>query len=105
MNSEPCFDVPTASIRFLVQIGGRAIVCHVTEGWMYDQFGPMRLRWGLLDAYRRNVRRIEAAAAKRWNASGGTEPVWLVKDQAAAAPAKHRAPGDPAERPRVHPGG
>ncbi len=101
MNSEARFDVPTASIRFQVDIAGKAVVCHVTEGWMYDQFGPLRLRWGLLDAYRRNARSIATAAVKRWNASGGTEPVWLVKEAAPAASVRHRSPGDSAGRQRL----
>jgi hypothetical protein len=89
MNPEPYFDVPSASICFVVDIAGRPVACHVTEGWMYDQFGPLRLRWGLLDAYRRNARSIDAAAAKCWRESGGDEPVWLVRggsDEAKRSP-------------------
>ena len=79
MSHEPYFDVATASICFVVKVAGRFVTCHVTEGWMYDKLGPMRLRWGLLDAYRRHARVIDAAAAQRWEASGGVEPVWLAK--------------------------
>lgn len=85
MNREPYFDVPTASIRFVVDIAGSPVACHVTEGWMYDRFGPLRLRWGLLDAYRRNARSIEAAAAECWKESDGAEPVWLVRGGKAEA--------------------
>lgn len=102
MNPEPYFDVPTASICFVVDIAGRAVRCHVTEGWMYEQFGPLRLRFGLLDAYQRNARLIAAAATRRWSASGGIEPVWLERDAAAQAPAGRRSSPAPAALAR-HP--
>ena len=95
MRHDPYFHIPTASVCFVVKIAGKFVTCHVTEGWMYDRLGSNRLRWGLLDGYRRSSPVIDAAAMQRWHASGGAEPVWLVRARAfesGEAPSRHNAP-------------